>query len=66
MESATAASRRRQRVALTDRARVGAALVRASQWIKRRNATLAITPWLAALAWRRDARAPALPRTGFR
>ena len=40
MESATAASRRRQRVTLlTDRAQVGAALARASQWIKRRNAT---------------------------
>ena len=38
--SATAASRRRQRVTLlTDRAQVGAALARASQWIKRRNAT---------------------------
>jgi hypothetical protein len=37
---ATAASRRRQRVTLlTDRAQVGAALARASQWIKRRNAT---------------------------
>jgi hypothetical protein len=35
MESATSASRRRERVALlTDRAHVGAALVRASQWIK--------------------------------
>jgi hypothetical protein len=39
-EVATAASRRRQRVTLlTDRAQVGAALARASQWIKRRNAT---------------------------
>jgi hypothetical protein len=35
MESATSASRRRERVALlTDRAHVGAALARASQWIK--------------------------------
>jgi hypothetical protein len=40
MESATSASRRRERVALlTDRAHVGAALARASQWIKRRNAS---------------------------
>ena len=39
VESATAASRRQERVALlTDRAHVGAALARASQWIKRRNA----------------------------
>jgi len=56
----TAARGRRQRVTLlTDRAQVGAALARASQWIKRRNAspreesarvrlTLAMTPYLAA------------------
>ena len=40
LKSATAASRRRQLVALlTDRAQVGAVLARTSQWIKKRNAT---------------------------
>ena len=34
--------------------------------MKKGSATLAMTPWLAALAWRHDTRAPALPRTGFR
>ena len=69
LEVATAASRRRQRVGLIagrsadQRCWVGAALVRASQWIKRRNApqfsavSIGVvsksTPYLAALARRR-------------
>jgi len=72
MESATSASRRRERVALlTDRAHVGAALARASQWIKRRNAPStrlsiravgAVDPVAPQRPHRRSLRSPELHR----